>query len=438
MTKDFRAKVSSFIVRAQAAMRKKCPAGTGERLAWPLMVAAGCIYYTLNYFKYLIYKKGVIKPRRTGIFTLCVGNIKVGGTGKSPLVIKIATGLLNRGIPVCVINRGYLGPVKSLNVISDGVRLVKKVSESSDEAYMEALALLGGRIPGARNGDSDIRGGDAGRFISLGENHVEPFTGALVMTAKERVDAIDHLEKIGFSGVALLDDAFQYYRLEKDLNIVLLDYSDPFSNFLTFPAGMLRDRPERLSEAGIVVFTKCPRNFSDVNRERLEKIAGACSRFGFAGPKFFSRTRMTGLYNVKNARHCEFSEYRGKRALIVSALADNSGFFSGAGDAARSAGIDAACEGFCDHFAYDDASQKELASKMAALKFDLLITTFKDIIKLKKEFFESVDVCVAAFETEVEGFDAMMESVVAGYERKGSSQTPSAGRASRELPGHST
>lgn len=412
MKNDLRGRLASLIFGIQKG-RAPWPAAF---VMWPFLVAAGYIYYLLNYLKYFIYTKGVLKPKRTDIFTLCVGNIKVGGTGKSPMVIKIASELLARGIPVCVINRGYLGPVRGLNVLSDGVRLLKKVHECSDEAYMEALALLGGGVPGS---DREAAIGGAGPgFLTLGENRVSSYAGARVVTAKERVDAIDYLEKIGFSGVALLDDAFQYYRLEKDMNIVLLDYSDPFSNFLTFPAGMLRDRPEKLSEASAIVLTKCPPG-ETAAAGRSGAILRICRRSGFAGPAFVSRTAITGLYDVKKASNRAFSDYRGRRALIVSALADNQGFFTQAGRAARQAGLEYACAGFPDHFAYDDEAQSAIASKMKSLSAGLLITTFKDMVKLKKIHFEGCDVCAVTFETAVDDFGALIDAIVARYgERK--------------------
>jgi len=381
-----------------------------EFLAWILMLAASGIYFSLNFLKWLLYKKEILKPARTGIFTVSVGNIKVGGTGKSPLVIRIASEFLKRSIKTAVINRGYLGPSKKLNIISDGVSLKKDIGECSDEAFMEALALLGGVNRGL-GGPLREKSRSSGNYATFGENKLSTLFGARVMTSKERVDSIAYLESIDFEGVAVLDDAFQYYRLIKDVNIVVLDYNDPFSNGMTFPAGMLRDRLSRLSEADIVVISKCP-SPEAARGEKYARIISTLKKHGFSGEIYASGITVTGAYSENAASLKSFNEFRGSRVFLFSAIADNASFFSSMQKRASENGFELFCEGFLDHKDYSLNCQAEILKKARALGADHIMTTFKDVVKLKKEIFSNFSLNSVSFDLWITEEDALFSSLL--------------------------
>src|SRR5262249_6826402 len=141
------------------------------------------------------YEKGLLRSKRLPRPTICVGNITVGGTGKTPLVMRLVSDLLVKGCRPAVLLRGYKRERKtSESVIVRGPKsILASIHESGDEA-ME----LARRLPGA------IVGVGADRFA----------TGTLILKHYP-VDCF------------VMDDGFQHYQLHRDLNIVTLDVSDP-------------------------------------------------------------------------------------------------------------------------------------------------------------------------------------------------------------------
>ncbi len=409
-------KIARYIIELQKKKKARKDLEFSEFLVWLLLLAASKIYFSLNFLKWLLYKKEILKPKRTAIFTVSVGNIKVGGTGKSPLVIKIASEFLNRSIKTAVINRGYMGPSKKLNIISDGVSLKKDIGECSDEAFMEALALLGGvnRGLGAQIREKSK---SSGNYLTFGENKLSAIFGARVMTSKERVDSIEYLEKIGFEGAAVLDDAFQYYRLIKDVNIVVLEHNDPFGNGMTFPAGMLRDRFSRLAEADIAVISKCP-SPGAARGEKYAHIVSTLKKQGFSGEIYASGITVTGAYSENAAEFRSFNEFRGSRVFLFAGIADNASFFSSMQKTAVENGFELFCEGFLDHKQYGADCQAEILRKAAALGADHIMTTFKDVVKLKKEIFSGVSLNSVSFDLWISEEKAFFSSIISRYAAK--------------------
>lgn len=413
MLKEF---IAKSIFKIQGKKKSGAPLALMEAAVWPVMVVAGFIYYSLNLAKWALYRYGFLTPYRSELFTVSAGNIKVGGTGKSPLIIKLAAALVNSGPGAAVINRGYLGPVKGLNVISDGVRLLKGVGESSDEAYMEALALIGGKDDAARYENNRAVIEASGRLAVFGENMITAEKGSPVLTSKQRVDSVKYLQNTGFDGICLLDDAFQYYRLVKNINIVVLDHKDPFSNGMTFPAGALRDRISRLGEADIIIISRCPSKNPGAD-PRASIIESVCRRNGFKGNVYRSGIELTGLYSAFDRRKAEFSELAGSRAFMVAAIADNASLFASAVKKARENGFEIFCEGFLDHSGYGEAAQRGITAKMTALGAGSLITTFKDIVKLRRDIFGGRRVYSLLFDLWIEGEEKLINEIKDGYDK---------------------
>ena len=379
-----------------------------------LNIMAG-LYYFGNYAKWFLYEHGFFNSKKAEFKVISIGNIKIGGTGKSPLAIKTAACFINSEIECAVINRGYMGPATGLNIISDGREILKKINECSDEAYMEALALIGRDDtqkdfckPAGIFMESD-------KFTPLGENKIKRPQGAVVLTSKQRVDSIDYLEKIGFKGIALLDDAFQYYRLKRDLNIVILDYADPFGGFKTFPAGMLRDRPGHLIDADIIVVSKC--SLDKIEKKEIgddagiKKIRKIAAFYGFKGKFFYSAIKMTGLYSLNKNQSVDFSECRNLKFFMFSALADNSGFFKAFAGAVSKYSTVFSSIGFLDHFNYSSDNQKMILEKASQSGSDIIVTTFKDAVKLDREIFKNSKIYAAQFEIVLNDEEKFFEEV---------------------------
>ncbi len=171
-------------------------------LLWPLSLLYGCGVRV----RVWLYARGWLKHRRLNAPVISVGNLTVGGTGKTPMVIWLAEQLLAEGKRVAVLSRGYRGA----NGTSDEIELMK--------------FRLGGRV-------------------SFG-------------VGKSRFAEGRRLESIQAVDIFLLDDGFQHLQLARELNILLMDTSRPLGKEKLLPAGRLREPLSAMSRANLVVFTR--------------------------------------------------------------------------------------------------------------------------------------------------------------------------------------
>src|SRR5262245_30444982 len=172
----------------------------------------------------LAYRHGLLQVKRLPHPTVCVGNITVGGTGKTPLVIRLAADLMAQGLKPAILLRGYKREkVKSEPVVvRDARHILADVSVAGDEAVEIAE-----RLP-----------------------------GACVGVGADRYAVGNHILKRHPVDCFILDDGFQHHRLQRDINIVTLDVTDPWGGGHLLPAGLLREPPDALKRADAVVLTR--------------------------------------------------------------------------------------------------------------------------------------------------------------------------------------
>ena len=168
----------------------------------------------------LAYRAGVFKAKRLPCFTISVGNLTLGGTGKTPFVIGLSNFLTELGLRVAVLSRGYKRKFSKPLIVSVGNGPEVEVEEAGDEPYLIALK-----------------------------------TRAMVAVGKDRARAFELLAPHK-PHVAILDDGFQHLRIARDLDFCLIDASRGFGNGKLFPAGPLREPPEAMLRADALVITK--------------------------------------------------------------------------------------------------------------------------------------------------------------------------------------
>jgi len=188
----------------------------------------------------LAYKKGILKPKSLPAFVVSVGNITVGGTGKTPTVIEIAKWAKKKGYNVAVLSRGYGGRYKGWLLVSDGKKINACSKEAGDEPYLMARNLEGVPIAVAKN-----------RY-KIGIYLIKNYT-------------IDFF---------ILDDGFQYLKLKRDINILLLNGEKPFGNMRLLPAGPLREPINQISRADIYLITE-----SDEISDKLSRMINSKNIF---------------------------------------------------------------------------------------------------------------------------------------------------------------
>jgi tetraacyldisaccharide 4'-kinase len=181
-----------------------------------------------------LYDRNILEKRIIPCKVISIGNITIGGTGKTPLVIMIADMLKSHGKNVAVVSRGYKGSAQTPIVVSDGSSVVASSRDAGDESLVIASALSG--IP--------------------------------IVIGKNRVAASELAYRRFKPDVIILDDGMQHRRLHRDRDIVVLRGDNPFGNGHLLPRGILREPPFSLSRAHAVVVTHCRDEQTQVTIER--------------------------------------------------------------------------------------------------------------------------------------------------------------------------
>ena len=172
----------------------------------------------------LLFRKGYLSRSRLPCPVISVGNITMGGTGKTPLTLHLARMILKSGYKVAIISRGYKGQYEKQGaVVSDGRSVMLDALQAGDEPFLMATHLA--NVP-----------------LVVGHNR---YAAGCLALRRFKPDLI------------LLDDAFQHQQLERDLDLVLLDASDPFGNHFLFPRGPLREPVSSLLRADAIILTRC-------------------------------------------------------------------------------------------------------------------------------------------------------------------------------------
>ncbi len=307
-----------------------------DRLLLALLIPPSLIYSLLQRLRVILYRTGVLKSRRLPVPVLSIGNLTVGGTGKTPVTAHIARFLLSRGYRVAVLSRGYGGSLEGHTVVvSDGATIMLQSEQCGDEPF-----LLASTIPGL--------------MVVIGSDR-----HAAGMLAMEQL-APD---------VFLLDDGFQHIRLQRDLDILLVDYSRPFGNGWTLPAGLLREPSSAGRRAGLIIQTRCPISNSPLPAQLTKK---PCCR---------SRHELTDAIPLSSGDSLSFADLRDKSVLAFAGIAEPRLFFE---DLRRKGLTLVETIAFPDHAGYSEQHLTTIMSSMKSSGAQYCITTEKDGVKLAK------------------------------------------------------
>jgi len=188
-----------------------------------VLSAASALYGTAQRLRAGCYRQNLLRSQKLPCSVISVGNITVGGTGKTPMTIYVVRMLQQAGVRVAVISRGYKGSAeKDGGVVSDGRHILMDSEQAGDEPFLIASRLK--NIP-----------------VIVGKNR---FKAGLLAVSKFQPDVI------------VLDDAFQHLRLKRDIDLVLLDCARPFGNSHLLPRGKLREPVEALTRATACILTR--------------------------------------------------------------------------------------------------------------------------------------------------------------------------------------
>jgi tetraacyldisaccharide 4'-kinase len=266
----------------------------------------------------------MIKTKEVSIPVVSIGNITLGGTGKTPVVEKLSMRLKESGLNPGIATRGYKrerGGMFCVDVKHDTAK------EVGDEAFMLAKKT---QIP-------VLVGADRAEAIGMGIRNL-------------RIN------------VALLDDGFQLKNIKKDMDILIINGMEGGNNGL-FPLGPYREPTERIKDADVIIINKGETN-------------GETGQYGKGIPVFRAQYKPAYLYNIKMNLITHYNFLKNRSVLAFSGLGDNRSFF----DLLKTMGVNVLHEiSYPDHYAY---KRRDMARLPSFKDVEIFVTTEKDAVKI--------------------------------------------------------
>ncbi len=315
------------------------------------------LYGVIVQLRLWLYRKRIFKERALGCLVISIGNLTVGGTGKTPVVEKFARALQAGGRRVAILSRGYKSKQPPLlrrlwarlsgqnlssppRVVSDGTSILLDSRHAGDEPYMLACNL------------PDVA-------VLVDKNRV-----------KSGLYAITHFN----ADTLLLDDGLQHLRLKHRLDIVLVDRTAPFGNEHLLPRGTLREPPSHLRRASYILITKC-------NGEDLSPLIDRIRRYNKTAEIIQCSHRPVLLRDVWSSHTEPLDWLGGKTVGAVSGIARPESFEAALEELGAKIVIRRRFE---DHHRYLEREIRGFLDRCIQRGLDALITTEKDAVRFPR------------------------------------------------------
>ena len=307
-------------------------------------------YYILLYpfsliFKSIVrirnqfYDKNIFRSFKVnGCKIISIGNISVGGTGKTPVIRFLADYLKERGFNVAILSRGYNRKSKGTIIVSDGKKLLANADQAGDEPFLLARQL--NSVPIVAEADR--------------------YKGAKLIQDKFQPEVI------------LLDDAFQHRRLRRDFDIVLVDASVGFGRGLLLPAGFLREPISSLERADLIWVTRIDQ--ATDSRILIQKVS--CHS---AAPIITSKHRTVKIVQMDSGEQFDLYHLNRKRVLLFSGIGNPDSFEKSVTKLGAKIVYHFT---FSDHYHYKSEDIEKIFSKAEQINVDIILTTEKDYVRI--------------------------------------------------------
>jgi tetraacyldisaccharide 4'-kinase len=335
-----RGAVERIAARAATLARESTPyvpPGFWARFALTPLAAA---WSALARLRRKAYGSGLLKTHALPRYTLCIGNLTAGGTGKTPTVLRIVEDLSRCGLSPAILTRGYGRTSKepSILVMPGDVR---SPADIGDEP-----AILADRL-----------------FCPIG-------VGA------DRAAAAEQLVKQCPVDLFVLDDGYQRLSLARNFNLALIDVTRPFETDSCLPLGRLREPIDGLARADAVLLTRTLPGLA------YDSLTARIRRLNARAPVFRSRTRPLRLTETRFGEEVEFEDVLGRKAFAFSGIGNPGSFVRGLEDL----GLEVAgAMHFADHHRYTLDDWWRIASAARDSGAELTITTQKDLVNLSAQ-----------------------------------------------------
>lgn len=334
-------------------------ADTGAAVYGSLLQVLSWAFSGVVQLRLWLYRNRILRDHPLGCLVVVVGNLTVGGTGKTPVVEKFARALRDRGRKVAILSRGYKSKTPPVwkkawyaithtdepppRVVSDGHDIFLDSEQAGDEPYMLARNL----------------------------------PGVVVLVDKNRVKAGAYAIKRFACDTLVLDDGFQYLALKGRLNLLLVDKTNPFGNGHLLPRGILREPVKHLRRANYIFLTKS-------NGRRDQELEAQIARYKpdadviecVHRPKYLQR--MDAKAGAEAGRE-PLTWLKGRRILAFSGIATPESFEKFLRELGA---LLVGRERFLDHYRYTPEDLEELYDAAEREGAECLVTTEKDAVRI--------------------------------------------------------
>ena len=328
--------------------------GLGPLLFAAFLQACSYLFSGIVQLRLWLYRKRIFHDTPLGCLVVVVGNLTVGGTGKTPIVEMFARALRDRGRKVAILSRGYKSKAPPLwkrwwyafthrdpeppRIVSDGQRVLLDSELAGDEPFMLAKNL----------------------------------PGVVVLVDKDRVKAGAYAIKRFGCDTLVLDDGFQYLPLKGRLNLLLVDKTNPFGNGFLLPRGILREPVKHLKRASYVFLTKS-------NGRRDEELEHLIRHFNPEAEIIECAHRPQFLQRVGTAERRPLDDLNARRIAAFSGIATPESFerFLREGGA-RLVHV----RRFLDHYRFTAEDLNEIFTEAQRAGAEFIVTTEKDAVRI--------------------------------------------------------
>ena len=331
--------------------------GTGATLMRALLLSLSKIFQVAIKFRRFLYNVRILRDSTLGVQVIAVGNLTVGGTGKTPVVEKFARELRDQGRNVAILSRGYRSKPPPLHktmldrilfradttpprVVSDGKSLLLDSETAGDEPYMLASNL------------KDV----------------------IVLVDKDRVKAGRYaIEQFGCDTL-LLDDGFQYWKLRgRRQDVVLIDRQQPFGNERLLPRGTLREPPSHLARASVIFITKSDGNTAEL-RQRIAQLNPTAGIIECVHHPLYFEDVFTG-------QRLDIGIIKGRRVASLSGIAQPESFEQGL---VKLGAELVYSKRFADHHRFSQQEILNAINRGKKRQAEIILTTQKDAVRFPK------------------------------------------------------
>jgi tetraacyldisaccharide 4'-kinase len=354
-------------------------AGKRAGILRAILLAVSYLYLAIVVLRLRLFTSHLLRRHQIGCPVVSIGNLTVGGTGKTPVVEKLARDLQARGRRVAILSRGYKsvrrrrsGMEKThLRVVSEGGAILLDSKTAGDEPFMLAKNLR----------------------------------GVAVVVDKDRVDCGRHAVSALGCDLLILDDGLQYLKLHRRFDLVLVDREAPFGNEHLLPRGTLREPPEHLRRATHILITKC-------DGSNLTELRALIRKLNRTAPIIECRHRPVELQDLSTGKIIPLSALQGMHAGALSAIASPESFEQGL----RRLGVNLELtQSYADHHRFSKRELERFIKRCSRRGVPFILTTEKDAVRMPRLLNQEVPVLYLRIEIEIlkghEEWDLMLSQL---------------------------